>query len=188
MPLTYTLTLVTHSLTLVPHSKTPYLLLTLESPKVLYLLRTLEPLAQSKQPPPLRVFGVCLATTRRLKSRPTIKFLIKSFSYCCHSLIAFQPGVCSHFPSFYKTRKDEPKKTDGTVHARRSVDARTKPKLKRRPLATGRSGIARTKPKLQRRPQEKGRKKALPLVRSSQSFLTFLSLSELFPSDNALIH
>jgi hypothetical protein len=59
------------------------------------------------------VFGVCLATTRRLKSRPTIKFLIKSLSYCCHSLIAFQPGIFPHFPSFYKTRKEEPNKTDG---------------------------------------------------------------------------
>ena len=116
----------------------------------------------------------------------TLKFLMKSFSYSCHSLIAFQPGISPPFPSFYKTHcKEGQNKTYGTVHAHRSADARTKPK--RRPQETGGSGSARTKPKLKRRPQEKGGKKALPLVRSSENF-TFLSLSELFPSDHALIH
>jgi hypothetical protein len=51
--LTHTLTLLTISLNLVPHSKTLYLLLTLESPKVLYLLRTLQPLARTPRPPHL---------------------------------------------------------------------------------------------------------------------------------------
>ena len=106
---------------------------------------------------------MCLATTCRQKiTTNTLKFFIKSFSYCCHSLIAFQPGIFPPFPSFHKTRKEEPKKTDGTVHGRTSVDARTKPKLRRRPQETGRSASARTKPKLNRRPQEKGRKKAFP--------------------------
>jgi hypothetical protein len=96
----------------VPLSKTPYLLLKLESPKALYLLRTLEPLAQ---PPPLRVlrvFGGCLTTTRRLKSRPTLKLLIKSFSYCCYSLITFQPGICPHFLLSTKLARNQKKRMD----------------------------------------------------------------------------
>ncbi len=113
-----------HSLTLVPHSKTLYLLLKLENPKVLYLLRTLQPPARTLEPPPLRVFGGCLATTRRLKSRPTLKFLIESFSYCCHRLIAFQPGVFPPFPSFYKThgKKEHKKRMGPFMHvARRAL-------------------------------------------------------------------
>ncbi len=118
----------------------------------------------------------------------TLKFHIRSFSYCCHPLIAFQPGTCPPFPSFSKTHgKEDQNKTDGTVHARRSANARTTPKLKRRPLATGRSGNARTKPKLKRRPQEKDGKKVFLLVRSSENF-TFLSLQELCPSNHAPIH
>jgi hypothetical protein len=54
------------------------------------------------------------------KSRPTLSSFLSNPSHCCHSLIAFQPGISPPFPSFYKTHsKERQNKTDGTVHARR---------------------------------------------------------------------
>jgi hypothetical protein len=132
-------------------------------PKVLYLLLTLQPLSHTPKPPHLRVFGGCLATTRRLKSRPTLS------SFLSHPLLLLPLADCisaghlSPLSSFYKTHgKEEQNKTDGTVHARRSANARTKPKLKRRHQETSRSASARTKPKLEKKRSGEGCKKAFP--------------------------